>query len=85
MCNFDWIRRRLEECSAHAKITDNPAFISAAERCVLPGVGAFKLAMNRMCVSGLNEAIVEFVRQKQRPFHGICLGMHLIGNYSEEG
>lgn len=85
MCNLDSIRRGLEECGARAVITDNPADIARADRCVLPGVGAFTMAMNRMCESGLNDAIVEFVRQIQRPFLGICLGMQMIGDHGEEG
>jgi glutamine amidotransferase len=75
----------LEECGARAVITDNPADIARADRCVLPGVGAFTLAMNRICKSGLNDAIFEFVRELQRPLLGICLGMQLIGDHGEEG
>jgi len=84
LCNLDSVRRALEECGATAKITDDPADIEAADRCVLPGVGAFAKAMDNLNQRGLSDAIRTHVQIKQRPMLGVCLGMHLLGSYGEE-
>ena len=85
LCNLSSIHRALAECGSRAFIANEPAQITAADRCVLPGVGAFSQAMTNLQSIGLSEAILEFVEQAQRPLLGICLGMHLIGSYGEEG
>ncbi len=85
LCNLSSIHRALEECGSRAFIANEPSQIAMADRCVLPGVGAFSQAMTNLRSSGLSEAILKFVEQAQRPFLGICLGMHLIGGYGEEG
>ena len=60
-------------------------FIAHADRCVLPGVGAFTQAMLNIRSAGLDEAIHQHVISNAGPSLGICLGMQLMGDRGEEG
>lgn len=62
------------------EITADPARIAAAERVVLPGVGAAGFAMERVAALGLADAL----RAVRQPLLGICLGMQLLFDHSEE-
>jgi glutamine amidotransferase len=62
---------------------DTPAAILAADRVVLPGVGAFRDAMTRLREAGMDEAILGFLRA-ERPFLGICLGLQLLFETGQE-
>ena len=64
-------------------ITRDPALLRAADGVILPGVGAFGDAMNRLREYGLAEVIREIAREN-RPFLGICLGLQLLFESSEE-
>ncbi len=60
-------------------VTANPAEVLAADRIVLPGVGAFADCKNGLdAVTGMREALEEAVRNKGRPFLGICVGAQLM-------
>jgi glutamine amidotransferase len=60
-------------------VSDRPDDVRAADRIVLPGVGAFADCRRGLdAVAGLTEALVETVRHKGRPFLGICVGMQLM-------
>lgn len=61
--------------------TKSPAEIEAAERVILPGVGAARDAMDKLHNSGL----VDVIRNLKQPVLGICLGMQLLYEESEEG
>ena len=66
-------------CDARIAVSAAPSDVSAADRIVLPGVGAFadcKAGLDR--VPGMAEALEEGVRRKGRPFLGICVGMQLM-------
>ncbi len=65
-------------------ITNDHKEILAADRIILPGVGAFRDAMDKLTASGLIPVIREVIDRKT-PFMGICLGMQLLYDYSEEG
>ncbi len=67
-----------------AKVTDDKQFIKEADKVVLPGVGAFANAMERLKETGMDELVYEVVKSG-KPFLGICLGMQLLFDYSEEG
>ena len=69
-----------ERLGAAPVLTDSAAEAKAADRLVLPGVGAAASAMRRMRESGLDEVIAE----RNRPTLGICLGMQLLFDVSEE-
>lgn len=60
-------------------VTDNPKAVDAAERIVLPGVGAFADCKAGLFERpGLGEAVTRAAMEKERPFLGICVGMQLL-------
>lgn len=62
-------------------VTSDPAVVSAADRIVLPGVGAFADCRRGLqAVSGMEEALKEAVISNARPFMGICVGMQLLAS-----
>ncbi|WOI53543.1 imidazole glycerol phosphate synthase subunit HisH [Parvularcula sp. LCG005] len=64
---------------AEVHVTADPALITAADRIVLPGVGAFGACMEMLeARPGLREALEEAVQGAGRPFLGICVGMQLL-------
>jgi len=65
-------------------VTADPKEILSADRVVLPGVGAFRDAMDKLKAAKLDTVVKEVVATKT-PFLGICLGMQLLYEYSEEG
>lgn len=77
------VRRAFEVCGADVHLTADPVTIRNAERLILPGVGAFADGMRELESRGLVEPIREFVRFG-RPFAGICLGMQMMFDESEE-
>lgn len=77
------VQRGLERCGAKVILTADPERILAAKRVVLPGVGAFANAMQALERKGLLAVIREIVRC-QIPLLGICLGMQLLLEESEE-
>ncbi len=64
-------------------ITDDPKVILKSKAVILPGVGAFKKGMENLQNSKLDITIKEFIKMN-KPFLGICLGMQLLFNHSEE-
>lgn len=77
------VQRGLEHCGGKVNLTADPERILAAKRVVLPGVGAFANAMQALERKGLLAVIREIVRC-QIPLLGICLGMQLLLEESEE-
>jgi glutamine amidotransferase len=70
---------RESEADAGIAVTADPSDVRAADRIVLPGVGAFadcKAGLD--AVAGMREALEESVRRKGRPFLGICVGAQLM-------
>jgi len=66
-------------------VTADPRKVAAADRVVLPGVGAFAdCKRGLMAVDGMAAALEETVRQKGRPFFGICVGMQLLAERGRE-
>jgi len=64
-------------------VTSNPEEIHAAERVVFPGQGAMPECMQELNGRGLHEAIVSAAKTK--PFLGICIGLQMLFDHSEEG
>jgi glutamine amidotransferase len=64
---------------AEIVLTDDPAVVKAADRIVLPGVGAFADCYRGLHrIDGMRDALEEAVREKRRPFLGICVGMQML-------
>lgn len=83
MGNLDSVRRALEVAGANVRVTSDPADLADADRIVLPGVGAFGIAMDNLRTLGLDQALTEQV-QLGAPFLGICLGMQLMATTGTE-
>ena len=64
-------------------VTSNPEEIHAAERVVFPGQGAMPECMQELDGRGLHEAVVSAAKTK--PFLGICIGLQMLFDHSEEG
>ncbi|MFA5149994.1 MAG: imidazole glycerol phosphate synthase subunit HisH [Candidatus Omnitrophota bacterium] len=82
-CNILSVKRAFEHCGAEVSVSDSVSAIEKAERLVLPGVGAFADGMDWLKDKGLTLPIKEYVKTK-RPFLGICLGMQMMFDESEE-
>jgi len=83
MGNIHSVKKALELFGAKIKVSNNPKEISSCEKLVLPGVGAFGDAMQELEKQGLVAVIKDGVKNK-KPFLGICLGMQLLFEKSEE-
>ena len=68
-----------------ARAVQTAAELATAERIVLPGVGAFDYAMDLLDASGMRETLDEMVTQKKVPVVGICVGMQILLDGSDEG
>ena len=77
------MQRAFEYCGAKVNLTNNPDQIISAQRLVLPGVGSFANAMQELERLSLIEVIHEIYKIK-KPLLGICLGMQLLFDESEE-
>lgn len=75
--------RAFEHHDITVKVTDSPKDIAGADSLVLPGVGAFGDGMQGLRDKRLIEPILEYCL-KERPFLGICLGMQMMMDSSEE-
>ena len=75
--------RGLEKCGANVILTDSPDLVINAERLILPGVGAFGDAIDTLRKLDLIQVLQE-VALSTKPFIGICLGMHLLMDESQE-
>lgn len=82
MGNLRSVYNALDLLGAEPQISGNPEDVLTAERLILPGVGAFGLAMQNLHQRGLIEPLRERVLNQGAPLLAICLGMQLL---AEEG
>lgn len=85
MSNLDSIRRAIEEVGGSPYIAASASALGHPDRIVLPGVGAFSLAMSNLRATGLDQALTAEVLGDDVPFLGVCLGMQLLASGGEEG
>ena len=81
--NIKSVEKALLSLGQEAEVTGNPERILKADKVILPGVGAFGDAMENLRRSGLDEVIRQ-VAAKGTPFLGICLGLQLLFERSDE-
>jgi glutamine amidotransferase len=81
--NLRSVQRAFEHVEAEATVTAHRETIESASAVVLPGVGAFGKAMSNLDRAGLTDVIRQVIAQG-RPFLGICLGLQLLFEESEE-
>lgn len=81
--NLASVRAALDHCGAECIFTADPEIIADAHRVLLPGVGAFGACIGSLKEKGLVEPILRFA-QSGRPMFGICVGMQMLFDESEE-
>ena len=79
---FQNVYKRLNIPTKLAKTKEE---LTDAKKLILPGVGSFDYAMAQLNASGMREKLDELVLEKQVPVIGICVGMQMMGNRSDEG
>jgi glutamine amidotransferase len=84
MGNLMSVLKAFEYLGEDVEVTANPNSIQRADKIVLPGVGAFPDAMASLVQNGWVDALQKEVREKAKPFLGICLGMQLLAEQGEE-
>lgn len=83
--NLGAIPNMLKRLGASATITDDVDQIDRATKLVLPGVGAFDAALSKLRQLGLTDVLNRQVLERGTPVLGLCLGMQLLAEESEEG
>jgi glutamine amidotransferase len=77
------VARAFEHCGADVTLQDSASGLSDSSRMVLPGVGAFGDCVDALRSRGLDQAVLEHVA-RGRPLMGICVGMQMLLDASEE-
>ena len=85
MGNLHSVKKKLDRLKTTSSITSNPKDIIKADKIILVGVGHFAKAMKNIKELDLLDALNEVAIIKKKPVLGICLGMQLMANDSEEG
>jgi glutamine amidotransferase len=83
MGNLRSVQKGFEKVGHQALVTSDPAEVAAADKVVLPGVGAFEDAMAELRSRGLLEPVLEAI-DSGKPFLGICLGLQVLFERSYE-
>jgi len=74
----------LEKIGLPCRLVGKPDEVLASERLILPGVGAARATLESLDEAGLTEPLVERVRRDRIPFLGICIGLQVLFDHSEE-
>ena len=85
MGNLNSVKKKLDRLKTTSAITSNPRDIIKADKIILVGVGHFSKAMKNIKELNLLDTLNEVAIIKKKPVLGICLGMQLMANDSEEG
>jgi glutamine amidotransferase len=85
MGNVGSLRNMLSKVNVPAQLSNEPEVIRKADRLILPGVGAFDEAMRTLEATSIKEAIIDRATTTDRLLVGVCLGMQLLMEGSEEG
>lgn len=67
------------------KLVSNKSDFVGVDRLILPGVGSFDFAMERLTQSGLRDMLDHMVMEECKPVLGVCVGMQMMADSSEEG
>lgn len=79
--NTKSVQYALQRLGIEADLTNNPELIQSADKVIFPGVGHANAAMTKLKQSDLDKLMSKLIQ----PVLGVCLGMQLMCNYSEEG
>ncbi len=84
MGNLGSVKKAFDYLSIKSFVSSDKELLKQADKIVLPGVGAFEDAMNNLNKYDLTKMIINEINS-DKPFLGICLGLQLLFDYSEEG
>jgi len=82
--NLRSVQRALEAVGQRPLVTSDPRAVERAEALVLPGVGSAQDCMRKLAARGLVEPLKAYAASR-RPFLGVCVGLQLLFDGSEEG
>ncbi|MBE2278787.1 MAG: imidazole glycerol phosphate synthase subunit HisH [Ignavibacteriaceae bacterium] len=85
MGNLRSVQKKVNSLGYEAIISSDLNIIKNADKLILPGVGHFRKGMENLIKTGIYDLLNEIVLNKKKPILGICLGMQLMTNHSEEG
>ncbi|MBK6975156.1 MAG: imidazole glycerol phosphate synthase subunit HisH [Sterolibacteriaceae bacterium] len=85
MGNLRSVAKAIEHVAPEARVlvTHQPALVASADRVVVPGQGAMPDCMRELAARGLLQSVIDATRRK--PFLGICIGLQMLFDSSEEG
>jgi glutamine amidotransferase len=75
----------LEHIGLECRLVNTPEAVARSERIILPGVGAARATLDSLAEQGLVDPLVERVQRSKVPFLGICIGLQVLFDHSEEG
>jgi len=82
--NVESVAKALRHLGKPVELTSDADLIRKADAVVLPGVGAFGDAVSQLRLRGLEQAVLDSARDPERPFLGICVGLQMLFDSSEE-
>jgi len=82
--NIFSIKNCLDKINVNSKIIDTPQDFKEGNKIILPGVGSFKIAMNKLKKNHWDEFLKNYLTNKNNYLLGICLGMQLLASKSSE-
>lgn len=82
--NLRSVARAFEVCGAVPELAETPGQAARAERLVIPGVGAFRSCVDALRAAGFEDVVRQVVSARERPVLGICVGMQMLFDGSEE-
>lgn len=85
IANAGSVANMLRRTGTPSQLVHTPQEVAAADAVILPGVGHFRSAMQRLHEMNLVDALRSAALEQHKPLLGICLGMQLLGRHSEEG
>jgi imidazole glycerol-phosphate synthase subunit HisH len=83
--NVDAIANIFKKLGVSCRLATTEEDVRAADKLILPGVGAFDWAIGRLNSSGMRDALERSVLVERKPLLGICVGMQMLAKRSDEG
>ncbi len=82
--NVESVAKAVRHLGRSVELTADPETIRTADAVILPGVGAFGDAVSQLRARGLEQVVLDSAKDSQRPFLGICVGLQMLFDSSEE-